>query len=81
MISTSEWNRHSYPKSFNDLESVYIGDNWRYVAILGQPNEDMYLKQAEHLMKKGVLAPALSYIDTAIKLNPHSKVCHILAML
>ena len=40
----------------------------------GQPSDDMYLKQAEHLMRKGVLAPALAYIDQAMKMNPDSKV-------
>jgi len=34
----------------------------------------MYLKQGEHLMKKGVYTPALYYLDLALKLNPESKV-------
>ena len=44
---------------------------------LGLPediDDAMYLKQAEHLMKRGILGPAEVYLDNAMKLNPASKV-------
>jgi hypothetical protein len=37
----------------------------------------MYLKQGEHLMKKGVFSPALTYLNQALLLNPESKVIKI----
>ena len=40
----------------------------------GAPSDTMYLKQGEHLMKKGVYAAALYYLNMALKLNPESKV-------
>ncbi len=38
------------------------------------PSDTMYLKQGEHLMKKGVYGPALVYINQALIMNPDSKV-------
>lgn len=40
----------------------------------GEPNHAMYLKQAEHLMKRGAFAPAIEYLNEAIRMNPTSKV-------
>ncbi len=40
----------------------------------GEPNDEMYLKQAEHLMKRSIYPSAVAYLDQAINLNPHSKV-------
>jgi hypothetical protein len=37
-------------------------------------SEMMYLKQGEHLMKKGVCGPALIYLNQALTINPDSKV-------
>jgi hypothetical protein len=42
--------------------------------LVGAPNDLMYLKQGEHLMKKGVFSPALTYLNQALLLNPESKV-------
>ncbi|TRY76306.1 hypothetical protein TCAL_06373, partial [Tigriopus californicus] len=36
-------------------------------------DDAMYLKQAEHLMKRGVYGPALMYLETALLYNPISK--------
>lgn len=40
----------------------------------GCPNDVMYLKQAEHLMRKAAYKPALVYLDTALAINSGSKV-------
>ena len=40
----------------------------------GEPNDVMYLKQAEHLMKRGTFAPAVMYLEQALMMNPASKV-------
>ena len=40
----------------------------------GEPNDVMYLKQAEHLMKRGTFRPAISYLEQALCMNPTSKV-------
>ena len=40
----------------------------------GAPSDTMYLKQGEHLMKKGVYPAALYYLNMALKLNQESKV-------
>jgi hypothetical protein len=34
----------------------------------------MYLKQGEHLMKKGIYASALFYLNQSLNINPESKV-------
>ena len=44
----------------------------------GEPNDEMYLKQAEHLMKRSIYPAAVAYLDQAIHLNPHSKVRSLL---
>lgn len=43
----------------------------------GEPNDVMYLKQAEHLIKRSVYGPAIMYLDQALQLNPSSKVSQI----
>jgi hypothetical protein len=40
----------------------------------GSQCDAMYLKQGEHLMKKGVYAPALNYLKQSLSINPESKV-------
>ena len=49
--------------------------------LAGAPNELMYLKQGEHLMKKGVYEPALIYLNQALVLNPESKVITVILRL
>jgi len=48
--------------------------NFSSEAVPGAPTESMYLKQAEHLMKKGVTNAALGYLQQALTMNPESKV-------
>jgi hypothetical protein len=40
----------------------------------GCPNDALFLKQGEHLMKKGVYRPALFYLTQSLKIKPESKV-------
>ena len=40
----------------------------------GAPNDEMYLRQAEHLMKRGAYEPALVYLHQSLSMNPQSKV-------
>ena len=42
----------------------------------GAPNDEMYLRQAEHLMKRGAFEPALVYLHKSLTMNPQSKVTH-----
>ena len=44
----------------------------------GAQCDAMYLKQGEHLMKKGVYTPALNYLNQSLNINPESKVCTLL---
>lgn len=43
----------------------------------GEPSDVMYLKQAEHLMKKGNHESACIYLDEALMMNPTSKVNYV----
>jgi len=43
------------------------------VAQPGEPNDAMYLKQAEHLMKRSIFSSALMYLNLALAMNPTSK--------
>ncbi len=40
----------------------------------GDPDDETYLKQAKHLMRKGELASAVEYVGFALRINPASKV-------
>jgi hypothetical protein len=40
----------------------------------GFPNDTLFLKQGEHLMKKGVYPAAQLYLQQSLKINPESKV-------
>jgi len=40
----------------------------------GEPNDAMYLKQAEHLMRRSIFPSALIYLNQALAMNPTSKV-------
>jgi hypothetical protein len=40
----------------------------------GCPNDALFLKQGEHLMKKGVYRPALFYLTQSLKIKPECKV-------
>ena len=40
----------------------------------GDPDDEMYLRQAEHLMKRGVYHPAIIYLHKSLTMNPDSKV-------
>ena len=40
----------------------------------GAPNDEMYLRQAEHLMKRGAYHPAMIYLHQSLSMNPESKV-------
>ena len=40
----------------------------------GAPNDEMYLRQAEHLMKRGAYEPALIYLHQSLTMNPKSLV-------
>ena len=40
----------------------------------GEPNNEMYLRQAEHLMKRGAYNPALVYLHQSLQMKPDSKV-------
>ena len=47
----------------------------------GDPNDEMYLRQAEHLMKRGAYNPAIVYLHQSLKMNPESKVeKHLLSL-
>ena len=61
----------------SDLKSAMKGSGIATKDSLlnpGEPNAEMYLKQAEHLMKRGGLQPAIVYLEKALTLNPVSKV-------
>ena len=40
----------------------------------GVSNDMLFLKQGEHLMKKGVYPQALFYLTQSLKINPECKV-------
>ena len=40
----------------------------------GEPNDVMYLRQAENFLKKGNCAQALNYLIKSLTMNPESKV-------
>ena len=40
----------------------------------GAPNHEMYLRQAEHLIKRGAYDPALVYLHQSLTMNPKSLV-------
>lgn len=40
----------------------------------GDPNYEMYLRQAEHLMKRGAYNQAIIYLHQSLQMNPDSKV-------
>ena len=40
----------------------------------GAPNDEMYLRQAEHLIKRGAYDPALVYLHQSLTMNPKSLV-------
>ena len=42
--------------------------------VPGDPNDEMYLRQAEHLMKRGALQAAIVYLHQSLTMNPESKV-------
>ena len=42
--------------------------------VPGDPNDEMYLRQAEHLMKRGALQAAIIYLHQSLTMNPESKV-------
>ena len=44
------------------------------ILMPGEPNELMYLKQAQHYMKKSKFQEALIYIKRALEYNPESSV-------
>ena len=47
----------------------------------GAPNDEMYLRQAEHLMKRGAYEPALIYLHQSLTMNPQSLVNKPLCIL
>ena len=62
-----------------DLKSVMAKTGMKSSVLVpavgpGEPNDVMYLKQAEHLMKRGAFAPAILYLQQALAMNPMSKV-------
>ncbi len=40
----------------------------------GAPNDAMYLKQAEHLIRRAQYKPALTYLMESLHMNPESLV-------
>ncbi len=58
----------------NEIDKSGLAHFNSYDAQPGSPTESMYLKQAEHLMKKGVTNAALGYLKQALTMNPESKV-------
>ncbi len=44
------------------------------VTAPGEPDDAMYLRQAEHLMRRAAFAPAAAYLQQAVEMNPASKV-------
>lgn len=43
-------------------------------TLPGEPNDEMYLRQAEHLMRRGTYQTALIYLHESLAMNPESKV-------
>jgi hypothetical protein len=43
----------------------------------GEPNELMYLKQANHYIKKSQYEQALKYIEKSLQYNPQSEVLRL----
>jgi len=58
----------------NEIDKSGIANFARDENSPGAPNDVMYLKQAEHLMRKGAYKPAIVYLDTALGINSASKV-------
>lgn len=58
----------------NEIDKSGLAHFANSEAQPGAPTEMMYLKQAEHLMKKGVTNAALGYLQQALTMNPESKV-------
>ena len=38
------------------------------------PNDALFLKQGEHLLKKGIYSAALNYLTQSLTINPECKV-------
>ena len=62
-----------------DLKSAMAKTGMKSIAAgpcigPGEPDDQMYLKQAEHLMKRGAYKPALLYLEQALAINPTSNI-------
>ncbi len=63
-------NRVSFP--FLGMKNTFLANAAGQAP--GDPSDDMYLRQAEHLMKRSIYPAAVAYLDQAISINPSSKV-------
>jgi hypothetical protein len=60
------------------LMSEKKGEVDQYDSVPGAPNEYMYLKQAEHLLRIAAYPAAAKYTQKALEMNPESTVSSLI---
>jgi hypothetical protein len=51
-----------------------LNNNCLNETVPGDPNDEMYLRQAGHLMRRGAYQTAIVYLHESLTMNPESKV-------